>query len=148
MGRLPSEERCRYRGSFTEGASFNYSLIRSLGSPGGAAALRQRWAIGCEPRVASQTVFGPPPPTPRGSPFHVNRISICRAHSKDIYAHLVCQSCTNKPVYVLNTVGTLDIPDTRCHRQVIKSTATLRCFLVCRQGYHKLTQVLDYSHFF
>jgi len=30
-----------------------------------------------------------------------------------------CQSWPNKPVYVLNTVGTLNIPDRRYHRQVI-----------------------------
>ena len=67
-----------------------------------------------ELRVASRTTLR----SPRLS-FHANRISIFSTHTEEISAHLVCQSWPNKPVYVLNTVGTLGIPDRHCHRQVI-----------------------------
>lgn len=94
--------------------SFNYSQIRSHGYPGGPAALQRLWAIASEPRVESQTA--------RGSPqlsLHVNGISISSARTKEISTHPACQSLPNKPVYVLNTVGTLGIPDRHCYRQVI-----------------------------
>lgn len=67
--------------------------------------------------------------------IHVSRISIFSAYTKEIYAHLVCQSWPDKPVYVLNTAGTLDIPASHCHRQVkteisasTKSPALLKCW--------------------
>lgn len=72
-------------------------------------------SIRSEPRaVTSQTTLG----SPRLS-SHVSRISIFSAHTAEISTHLVCQSRPNKPVYVLSTVGTLDIPDRHCHGQVI-----------------------------
>lgn len=83
-------------------ASFNYSQIKSHGYPGGAAALQRQWAIRSEPRVTSQTTLR----FPRLF-IHVNRISIFSARTKEISAHLVCHSWPNKPVYVLNTAGTL-----------------------------------------
>lgn len=56
---------------------------------------------------------------PHGSPFTWTWFSIFSAYTKEISAHLVCQSESNKPVYALNTVGTLDIPDRHGCRQVI-----------------------------
>lgn len=60
-----------------------------------------------------------PFPYPEGSPFTWTGYKIFDAYTEEISAHLVCQSRPVKPVYVLNTVGTLDIPDRHCHRPVI-----------------------------
>lgn len=64
--------------------------------------------------ITSQTTLRCPP-----LPVHMNRISIFLAHTEEIYTHLVCQSWPIKPVYVLNTVGTLNIPDRHRHRRLI-----------------------------
>lgn len=64
--------------------------------------------------IKSQTTLR----SPRLS-IHVNRISIFTAHTKEISTQMVCQRWPNKPVYVLNAMGTFDIPHRHCHRQVI-----------------------------
>lgn len=94
--------------------SFNYSQIRSREYPGEAAVLQWRWAIRSETHIKSQTTLR----SPRLS-IHVNGISIFTAHTKEISTQMVCQRWPNKPVYVLNAMGTFDIPHRHCHRQVI-----------------------------
>lgn len=115
LNRFFSEPSCRlHRWFIHKRLSFNYSQIRSHRCPGGAAALQWQWAIRSETHIKSQAALG----SPRLS-IHVNRISILSAHTKEISAQMVCQYRPNKPVYVLNTVGTLDVPRRHRHRQVI-----------------------------
>lgn len=70
-----------------------------------------------DPSHASQTTLRSP-----WIHVHVSRISISPAQTKEISAHLVCQRWPDKLVYVLNTSGTLAIPDRPCHNN--------KCFLL------------------
>lgn len=75
-----------------------------------------------QPSHLSPTSHHKPLFSPHGSPFTwtgFQSLQASSAHNKEICIHLVCHSRPNKPVYVLNTAGTLDIPDRHRHRRVI-----------------------------